>query len=91
MVDARAVEQYIDAAELGNRAPDDFLDLGFFRDIELEWKSAPAESTNVGGELFGATGVVIDDDAIRSLASKARSDRARARVLRARDQGNFVF
>ena len=91
MADARAVDQYVDAAELSNRAPDNFLDLGFFRDIELQWESAPAESVNVGGELVCATRVVIDEYAICAFSGKSQGDGASTRVLRASDQGNFVF
>ena len=71
MVHARTVEQYIDAAKLNNRAPDAFVDLRFLGDIELEGQSAPAEGANFGGELFRATRVFIDDDAICTFSGKS--------------------
>jgi hypothetical protein len=67
--DTRTVKQDVDAPELFDGAPDDFLDLRFFGDVELEWESAPAERSNLSCQLFCLTRVFIDQDAICALAS----------------------
>src|SRR6266508_398469 len=89
--DPRTVEQDVDAPELSDGAPDDFLDLRFLGDVALERQSAPAESSNLSGEPFCLTRVVIDHDAICAFPGKSQGDGRSPRVLRAGDQGDFVL
>src|SRR6266545_648875 len=89
--DPRTVEQDIDAPELSDGAPDDFLDLRFLGDVALERQSAPAERSNLSNELFCLTRVVIDHDEICAFPSESHDDRMSARILRAGNQDDFVL
>ena len=48
MRDPRTVEQYVDATELGNGAPQGFFDFRFFCHVELKRERAPAERADLG-------------------------------------------
>jgi hypothetical protein len=79
--ESRAVEQHVDPAELDNSAPDNVLDLGFFRDIALKRNRAPTQGSNFSREPFCSLSFCIQHDAMRAFAGESDSDRAPAGIL----------
>ena len=73
--DPRTVEQYVDAAELGNRPPHGFFDFRFLGHVELKCQRAPPDRANLGRQLFRFIRFVIDHDAVCAFAGESHGDR----------------